>query len=143
MDLLIRAAKVEDVESITRLSNQLGYTTSPKKTKERLVEIIASKHNCAFVIANHGNVIGWIHGFYTLRIESDPFVEIGGLVIDEQYRQKGIGRILVQKVTDWAKLKKVGAIRVRCNAIRKEAHQFYNRIGFKEVKEQKIFYRPL
>ncbi|NOT94268.1 GNAT family N-acetyltransferase [Ferruginibacter sp.] len=143
MELFIRAAEVEDFESITRLSYQFGYIADTKKTKERLSEIIVSNDNCAFVATDSGIVIGWIHGFYTLRIQSDPFVEIGGLVVDENYRRKGIGRLLVQKVTEWAKLKNGSTIRVKCNSIRKESHQFYISIGFKEVKEQKVFYQSL
>jgi GNAT superfamily N-acetyltransferase len=143
MEVTIRAATVEDVEWITALSNQLGYVTNPDKTKERLAEILASTDHCAVVAIDHGNIIGWIHGFYTLRIESDPFVEIGGLVIDKQYRRKGVGRLLTREVAVWAKTKNVGSIRVRCNTIRKEAHQFYTQIGFEALKEQKVFSRAV
>ncbi|HAD98712.1 MAG TPA: GNAT family N-acetyltransferase, partial [Cryomorphaceae bacterium] len=29
--------------------------------------------------------------------------------------------------------------RVRCNVIRRESHRFYEKIGFTENKEQKVF----
>jgi GNAT superfamily N-acetyltransferase len=64
-------------------------------------------------------------------------------VIDEQYRRKGVGRILTQEVAVWAKSKNVRAVRVRCNTIRKEAHQFYNQIGFEKLKEQKVISRTI
>ncbi len=143
MKLNIRAAKVEDFGCITRLSNQFGYMGEPGKTKERLSEIIARNDNCAFVATENGIVIGWIHGAYTLRIQSGSYVEIGGLVIDENCRRKGIGRLLVQEVTEWTKLTKGSIIRVKCNSIRNESHQFYISIGFKEVKEQKVFCRKI
>lgn len=140
MELFIRVAKIEDFECITRLSYQFGYIAVPERTKERLSEIIESKDNCAFVATDNGIVVGWIHGTCALRIQSDSYVEIGGLVIDENYRRKGIGRLLVRKVTEWTKFKNGSTIRVKCNAIRTESHQFYISIGFKEVKEQKVFY---
>ena len=143
MELFIREAKVEDFEFINSLTNQLGYETVSEKTKVRLSEIITSNDNCVFIAIVNGIIIGWIHGFYTLRIESDPFVEIGGLVIDHNFRRKGIGKILVQKVIEWTKLKNGSSIRVRCNTIRIESHQFYSYNGFEEIKEQKIFSRSI
>jgi GNAT superfamily N-acetyltransferase len=136
---MIRAATIDDFERISELSNQLGYVSHSGKTKQRLAEILANTDHCVLIAIDNKMVVGWIHGFYTQRVESDPFVEIGGLVIDENHRRKGVGRILIQQVAAWAKTKNVGAIRVRCNVVRKEAHQFYHQIGFQEIKEQKIF----
>lgn len=92
-----------------------------------------------YVIADDETVIGWIHGFYSLRVESDAFVEIGGLVIDERYRRKGVGKMLVNEVIEWSRRMNIHKIRVRSNAIRTDAHTFYESIGFTETKEQKIF----
>ncbi|MES2691672.1 MAG: GNAT family N-acetyltransferase [Bacteroidota bacterium] len=72
------------------------------------------------------------------RVESDSFVEIGGLVVHEDYRIRGVGKMLVKEVIAWSHSKKSTKIRVRCNTIRKEPHVFYNSIGFIETKEQKI-----
>ncbi len=46
--------------------------------------------NCAFVAIIEGKIIGWIHAFKALRIETKPFIEIGGLVVDEIYREKKV-----------------------------------------------------
>lgn len=143
MEIFIRAAKVDDYEFINGLSDQLGYKAGIEQTKERLSEILRSDDHCVFVATDSGFIIGWVHGFYTLRIESGPFAEIGGLVIAENYKRKGIGRILVEKVTEWSTHRNVSTIRVRCNTIRNESHQFYFSIGFEEIKEQKIFTRAL
>jgi GNAT superfamily N-acetyltransferase len=140
---MIRTATMDDFEWMTHLSNQLGYVAHSEKTKERLAEIFASADNCVFVATTNEIGVGWIHGFYTLRVESDPFVEIGGLVIDKTYRRKGVGRLLTEQVAEWAKAKNVSAVRVRCNVVRNEAHQFYKQIGFQELKEQKIFSQTL
>jgi GNAT superfamily N-acetyltransferase len=83
--------------------------------------------------------IGWIHAFKTLRIESKPFIEIGGLVVDENYRGKGVGKLLINAIKNWSEQEEISTIRVRCHTKRKEAHLFYNKLGFSESKEQKIF----
>lgn len=139
MELFIRSARLKDCSDITRLSDQLGYKVTHEKTRESISEILMSNSNCAFVITSKEKVIGWIHGHYSLRLQSAPFVEIGGLVIDENYRRKGIGKKLIQRIIEWAELKNITTIKVRCNSIRKEAHLFYKSIGFIEAKEQKIF----
>jgi N-acetylglutamate synthase-like GNAT family acetyltransferase len=139
MKLFVRAADIKDSEYITKLSNQLGYETTNEKIQKRLADISNNDDNCIFVIVDNENIIGWIHGFHSLRVESDSFIEIGGLVVDENYRRKGLGKMLIKKIIEWSHFKKSNKIKVRCNTLRKETHAFYNNIGFIEIKEQKIF----
>ena len=138
MKPFLRPAEIKDVEFISKLSNQLGYESTIEKMQHRLSEVLNHVDNCVYVCVDNGNITGWIHGFYSLRVESDSFVEIGGLVVDENYRRNGIGKILVEKLIEWAHSKKSNKIRVRCNTVRKETHVFYSKIGFNETKEQKI-----
>ena len=139
MNLFSRVAELKDAELITELSNQLGYESTNEKIHHRLSEILNHADNCVFVMFDNENMIGWIHGFYTRRVESDSFIEIGGMVVDKNYRRKGIGRMLVQKIMEWAHEVKINKIRVRCNSLRHDTHTFYRSIGFVEMKEQKIF----
>ncbi|MCB0745812.1 MAG: GNAT family N-acetyltransferase, partial [Ignavibacteriae bacterium] len=80
MEIIIRNAEIKDSESITELSNQLGYETLNTDIQNRLNTILKHPENCVYVATVNGKVIGWIHGFYSMRVESDFFVEIGGLV---------------------------------------------------------------
>jgi GNAT superfamily N-acetyltransferase len=96
-----------------------------------------------YVLLHDEQIIGWIHGIYSLRIESDPFVEIGGLVVDKDHRRLGLGKSLVEKIIEWSWLRNCRMIRVRCNIIRKEANVFYKNIGFNEIKEQQVYDLPL
>lgn len=139
MALFSRVAELKDSELIAGLSNQLGYDTSNEKTSNRLSEILNNPDNCVFVVLDNENLIGWIHGFYSLKLESDSYIEIAGLVVDQYYRRQGVGRILISKVIEWCQLKKNNRIRVRCNVRRQDAHLFYSSMGFVEIKEQKIF----
>lgn len=143
MTTTTRIATINDVEYITELSCQLGYETTREKTQQRLAEILNNTDNCVFVAVNNAKVIGWIHGFYSLRVESESFVEIGGLVVDKNYRKKGVGKLLIETVYKWSILKKCRNSRVRSNTIRKETHQFYKKLGFTETKEQKVFGKQL
>lgn len=135
----IRQVTLNDSVSIAELSLQLGYPSSANEIRKRLIELVNDKDNCTFAAVIDGKVVGWIHAYYAIRIESAPFVEIGGLVIDENYRGRHIGEKLVTVVTNWARMKGVKTLRIRSNTQRLQAHQFYRHIGFKEIKEQKIF----
>lgn len=143
MEILIKHAKLNDSESIAGLSNQLGYDSVTTDILSRLNKILENPDNCVYVAIDNKIVVGWIHGFYSLRVESDFFVEIGGLVVNEDFRKNGIGKKLVERVIEWASLKKCDKVRVRCNVLRKESHRFYEKIGFEMTKEQKIFIKSL
>jgi GNAT superfamily N-acetyltransferase len=135
----LRRMKLEDAESISALSKQLGYGLDVDETKDLIGLVNNHPDHIALVIADEKKQIGWIHAFKTLRIESKPFIEIGGLVVDENYRGKGVGKLLINAIKNWSEQEEISTIRVRCHTKRKEAHLFYNKLGFSESKEQKIF----
>ncbi|MGV3587186.1 MAG: GNAT family N-acetyltransferase [Adhaeribacter sp.] len=139
MNILVRQITVADSPSVANLTAQLGYQTTTAETADLLAEILKSKTDLALVAEINSQVVGWIHAFYAVRLESGRFVEIGGLVVDAQHRGKGIGKILIAAVKQWAGQYQTTHIKVRCNTKRFASHQFYRQAGFTEVKEQKIF----
>jgi GNAT superfamily N-acetyltransferase len=139
MKPLLRNAELKDFESIAELAKELGNKSDNSIVQSRLSEILNNDDNCIFVAVNDTKVIGWIHGFLALRIQSDSFVEIGGLIVNEEYWKKGVGKMLVECVIQWTESRNCKTIRVRCNTIRTESHKFYEKIKFKINKEQKVF----
>ncbi|MFI5452017.1 GNAT family N-acetyltransferase [Pedobacter sp. UC225_61] len=133
------AITLKDAEEITSLSTQLGYENEIEDLLDRTKEILKSKNDCIFVAKLDGNIVGWIHGFRAVRIESPLFVEIAGLVVDRKQQKQHIGKSLVEAVKDWSISLGIKKIRVRCNIIRTESHKFYENIGFSQNKQQKIF----
>ena len=143
MKFSIREAELKDAVSLAELSGQLGYATDSSLIQNRLTPLLKDHNHCVFTAVTNDQVIGWIHGFYAMRVESEPFVEIGGLVVSDDHRQKGIGKELVKQVAEWCRLKGCVKLRVRCNVIRTDSHQFYEKIGFATNKEQKVLDKPL
>jgi len=90
-----------------------------------------------------GRVVGWIHVCVSYWIESNPRAEIGGLVVDEARRGSGVGKLLMQHAEDWARSKRLEAVYLRSNVIRKDAHRFYERLGYKNIKTQYAFSKML
>jgi GNAT superfamily N-acetyltransferase len=139
MSVYIRTVKLEDAPVITRLSHQLGYAISEADTITNLQWLEESPNDIVYVAVADNKVVGWMHIFYTVRVESSPFCEIAGLVVDEQQREKGIGKLLIQEAAEWSKTKNCASLRVRTNVTRTETHKFYQNTGFILTKEQKIF----
>lgn len=139
MEILIKSITSEHAQDVQRLSQQLGYPLSFDEIENNTREVISNNDHSAFVAIIDGKVVGWIHAFKAIFLESNPFVEIGGLVVDENHRGKGIGKKLVERIKQWCNEKQISILRVRSQLKRKEAHQFYLNNGFKEIKEQKVF----
>ncbi len=137
--MLTRKVIAADAADISRLSYQLGYNFSIEETAIQIAAISNSANDVAYVAIDNNKAAGWIHVFYTMRLECNSYCEIGGLVIDEQYRGKGVGRMLIEQIKPWCLLKHCKELRVRSNIKRTEAHQFYEHLGFLGTKQQKVF----
>lgn len=137
--ITIREVIAEDATVITRLSYQLGYSISEEQTLQNINALKQNKHHEAFAAIDEQKLIGWIGVSYNISLESPPLCEIHGLVVDEQYRGKGIGKLLIEKAKQWSSNKGVNKLRLRCNTKRTETHLFYQNIGFTEIKQQKVF----
>src|ERR1700733_15114294 len=95
-----RLAEMDDAAAIADLSVQWGYQSAKEKMLRCLQEIKNNTDHVMYVLLHDDHVIGWIHGVYSLRIESDPFVEIGGLVIEQGFRRQGLGKFLFNKIVE-------------------------------------------
>ena len=139
MEISIRSILEDDAAVVNALSQQLGYTLPLELTLSNIKAVISYNGHDAFVAVHEDKVIGWIGVAQAIQIESAPFCEIRGLVVDEKYRNQGIGKLLIEKAKQWGKENGNKTLRLRTNMKRKETHLFYQHIGFKETKEQKVF----
>ena len=138
MEIFIRQITPGDAMPITNLSHQLGYSITVSETGQNINAVLENTDHDAFVAVHGNQVIGWIGISYTFHLESPPWCEIRGLVVDEKYRGNGIGKMLIEKAKQWSKEKGNDKLRLRCNVKRTETHLFYQHLGFKEIKEQKV-----
>ena len=140
---LIRPAGLDDISELSALCEELGYPSLNQKVKKRLEKIQNSRSDIILVAVEKGIVIGWIHVFIALRLESDPFAEIGGLVVSSKQRGRGVGKILVNEAEKWAKENGSATIRVRSRTSRMKTRQFYEKEGYIVIKEQNVFEKSL
>ena len=134
----LRAATPNDAVAIADLAVQLGYPVSSGEMMARLSKLPAETE-CVMVGSVDGEVKAWMQIGIAMSIESEPFVEIRGLVVDEKLRASGLGSRLVDYAKAWAQNKGVLSLRVRSNTVRTATHAFYERRGFIVSKSQKMF----
>ncbi|WP_413373020.1 GNAT family N-acetyltransferase [Paenibacillus taichungensis] len=128
---------------MSQLSRQLGYTSTTAEISERLNRLSSLTDHYICVAEIDSVVVGWGHVQGRHSIESAPFAEIGGLVVDEHHRGAGIGKKIMSECEKWARINGFNKIRVRSNGIREDAHQFYIAIEYEEKKWQKVFDKSL
>ena len=139
MKITIREMTADDAKAVNTLSNQLGYPLSIEQTLQNIHSVLQSKDHRAFVAEYENKIVGWIGASQAIMIEVIPHCEINGLVINQDHRGMGIGKLLIDKVKEWAKEKNNNKIGLHCNVKRTEAHLFYEHLGFAEIKQQKNF----
>jgi GNAT superfamily N-acetyltransferase len=143
-DFVIREAVSGDASALADLAIELGYPSDEGETRNRLQKVLESAGHHVLVAENQADdVIGWVHVFDSIRVESDPFAELGGLVVSEQWRGRGAGTRLVEAAAAWAEDRGVPRLRIRSRVERTEAHRLFERLGFQGCKTQRIFDRPL
>ncbi|HKW50770.1 MAG TPA: GNAT family N-acetyltransferase [Candidatus Eisenbacteria bacterium] len=129
--------RIEDTAAVARLATQLGYPSTAAQIERRLHALEESPDARVLVAeAPDGAVLGWIHVFGRRMLESDPDAEIGGLVVDEAARGRGVGSALVASAEAWARERGYDIVSVRSNVIRAEAHEFYKSRGYQVLKSQ-------
>ena len=139
MKITIREMTADDAKAVNILSKQLGYPLSIEQTLQNINAVLENKDHTAFVAEYENKIVGWIGASQAIMIEVMPHCEINGLVIDQDHRGMGIGKLLIDKVKQWAREKNNSKIGLRCNVKRTEAHLFYQHLGFTEIKQQKNF----
>ncbi len=132
-----------DTERVADLCEQLGYPVRAGEVGLRLAALAALPDHCLLVAESGGDVLGWIHVRNTLTLESTPWAEVDGLVVDARWRGRGVGTRLLDDAERWARERGLAEIRLRSNVIRAAAHQFYRARGYEVVKTQLNFRKRL
>ncbi|MEK5101035.1 GNAT family N-acetyltransferase [Cytobacillus sp. FSL M8-0252] len=131
----IREATVNDIEELTSLIEQLGYPSTIENMKTRFSNIESSPDYHTLLASYDGKIVGMIGMVKGYYYEMDGFyVRIVALVVDSNYRSKGIGKKLLENAESWAR--KIGATGIGLNSgsrpERENAHRFYKNMGYVE-----------
>ncbi len=140
----IRSADFNDVPRLASLADQLGYPCKIESMADRLNQL-RDRRDHAILVAESpdAGVVGWIHVFVRPLLIAERAAEIGGLVVDHEFRSMGIGELLLEAAETWALQTGYARLRVRSNVTRKRAHRFYHLRSYQVIKTQIVFEKLL
>jgi ribosomal protein S18 acetylase RimI-like enzyme len=133
-------AKMTDAKSIIELQAQLDRPLPKNKHQIRkfqqlVKDYIRLKDSRGIILAtSNSKVIGMVSYILIDRL-NQPLSElwIPELVVTNEYRNRGIGKRLVQKCESIARRNKCYRIRLESRNDRIDSHDFYRKIGFSQM----------
>lgn len=147
-DLIFRDATPDDIVTILELSHAgdaRGADTPPlerdtltdPRYRAAFDEIAADPNNRLIVVESHGEVIG------TLQITIIPGLSRFGMRramlenvhIRPDQRGNGLGSQMVRWAIEQAKQAGCGMVQLTSQKVRRDAHRFYERLGFTATHE--------
>jgi GNAT superfamily N-acetyltransferase len=96
------------------------------------------------LVAQAGDVVaGFIDVHVQRVVESEPYGEVGGLVVGAAHRGTGVGATLLEAAAAWARARGLERLWIRANLARVGPHEFYDAVGCRAVKDQRVYEYPL
>ncbi len=140
---MIREAIPDDCSRIAKICEyDLGYKCDEAFVRTKL-SALDKKRECVYVAICENTVVGFIHVEKYEVLYFQTMANILGLAVSSEYRRRGIGRALLNKAEEWAKLMSISLMRLNSGSSRKEAHTFYRNAGYNEEKKQIRFFKRL
>ena len=152
-DFTIRAGRKDDTAEAARLwmrsaeehtAHDRVYETAPgaEKTMRRfLADVANSGYSFLFVAAAGDRTVGFISG--ELRQGSPTFLprtwaSVDDVFVEPEYRNRGMGRALLQSVSDWAQERGADGISLQVAAANARGRKFYEDLGFREISVYQV-----
>jgi len=147
VELIIRKAIIDDAQHLHPLMEQLGYPQSPDELQRRLELFTNELHYGVLLAEIAGKVVGWIawSKSYLFVSEITRF-HIEGLVVDQGYRNQGIGKKLMITVEEFARQFSPCIVDLTSGLRRAKegSHDFYKSLGYQnEGHMAKLYLRKV
>ncbi|TBH76541.1 GNAT family N-acetyltransferase [Aquirufa nivalisilvae] len=139
----IRQAKLEDENAVLQLVDELENRTSdPRVFHQIWNEYLGHAHTFVWVVESQENqLVGFLSVIGQNLLHHEGMVyEIQELIVTAACQGNGLGRKLIEILRAELKEKDVKSIEVTSNKRRKEAHAFYEAMGFTNSHEKFTIY---
>lgn len=139
--ILFCQATREDLPKIVRMladdflgSRRERYENPlPESYVKAFEEIEADKNNELIIAEKDGEIVGTLQITFTpsISFQGGKRATVESVRVDEKYRGQGIGKELMKWAINRAREENCVAVQLTTNAERKDAHRFYENLGFK------------
>ncbi|MCZ4318056.1 GNAT family N-acetyltransferase [Aequorivita viscosa] len=126
----IRIIDPKEIFSIIPLMQKLGnFTVSEALLQERLQEMTQQNYECLGIF-DAEKLIGACGLWFQTRHYAGRSLEMDHVIIDDAYRGRGIGKMLIDFVTDCAKKKSCNWVELNSYVYNFPSHKFFYNQGF-------------
>jgi GNAT superfamily N-acetyltransferase len=138
----IRELEAGDGAAIAALLEQLGYPATREQIRRRLERLALSTSDVKWVAELDGTLMGLVGIHVSASLEHDADVaKVTEIVVDERFRRQGVGGALLATAEREATRRGCELIYLTTAERRKDAHEFYRRLGYEETGRR--FAKPL
>jgi len=134
-NISIRTAKKNDMLTVYEQICDLENKTLKMNDFRKTFNINVSNKNIIYLVAavNKKEIVGFISCHIQNLLHHEKRVaEIQELYVNKKYRQQGVGTLLINKVVEKLKTKKIESFEVTAQNKRKKTHDFYICTGFNQ-----------
>jgi len=130
----ITSAKEADIQGILALQTQIYRVDSISSNAAEFLKDQLNEDSCDVLVAkNDGRVAGTATIYYIkVAARAKPYALLEGLVVDKKQRHHGIGSKLFKECVEVARRKNCYKMIFTSGNDRKDAHDFYEKLGFKK-----------
>ena len=135
--LTIRPAEPGDLDSLVTLLQQLftieeDFQVDEKRQRRGLTMMLGNPRGLILVAEQEGRVIGMCSGqLLVSTAEGGPALLMEDVIVDENFRRGGIGRLLISAMAQWAADQGAYRLQLLADRTNNEALAFYARLGWK------------
>lgn len=135
MELIIRNVLPGDFDQVFELLKQLwSYKELDYVGMKKMFDHNFQSPEHFYIVALDGSRIV---GFCSLTVKHNLWMQdflgnVDEMIVDENYRVKGIGKKLMERITQIAIENKCKRIELESSFNREQAHEFYEELGFEK-----------
>ena len=140
--MLIRAARGDDFEDVTRLLEELGRPRVPPSVRDECFAVFESQvidPDSHHIVCedDSGHVVGFCSIHFRTRLNHTTFEAwVPDLIVTESARMRGIGRALLEEVERRARERDCHALVLESAYRRAEAHHLYREFQMRDLGKQ-------
>ena len=144
MDILIQEAVPSDFPAIAALSRTpLGYENCSAEGVKAAWERMQKTGGKVFVAKFHDQTVGYAQCMEYLPLYGKASLFLVALSVSQNCHRMGIGRKLLKAVEEYGRSLSFETVSLISNFVRKDAHQFYEAMGYRMEKEEKFFIKDI
>lgn len=135
--VIVRTAWAGDIDRLTGLLEALfaieqDFVFDASRQRQGLAMMLDNPQGCLLVAEEDGRVVGMCSGQLLVSTAEGGFsLLVEDVVVDEEWRGRGVGRLLMEAISDWARDKKVRRLQLLADRNNAPALAFYRRLGWK------------